>query len=30
MPNSGSPGHYAAFLENDERFTIEVVAAVPE
>jgi catechol 2,3-dioxygenase-like lactoylglutathione lyase family enzyme len=26
-PTSGDPGHYAGFLENEERFKIELVAA---
>ncbi len=26
-PSSDTPGHYAAFLENEERFKIELVAA---
>jgi hypothetical protein len=29
-PDSKSVGHYAAFLENDERFKVELVATAPE
>lgn len=28
-PNGDSMGHYAAFLENNERFKIEIVAGAP-
>ena len=28
-PGANSMGHYAAFLENDERFKIEIVAGAP-
>ena len=27
QPAGNSPGHYAAFLENDERFKVEIVAS---
>ena len=29
-PDSKSGGHYAAFLENDERFKVEIVAIAPD
>lgn len=29
-PWAGGPGHYAAFLENGERFKVELVASSPE